>query len=158
VTIWEALILGVIQGATEFLPVSSSGHLVMGQAVLGLSVPGVFFEVAVHLATLVSVLVVYRERVARLVMGAVRREGHAWRYIGLLILATVPAAVIGVGLGDQIEALFEAPAAAGPSCGPRVGPWRAVRTRIQVSARRSSWVWPRPSLSYPASPARAQRW
>ncbi len=112
-TLWEALVLGVIQGATEFLPVSSSGHLVMGQAVLGLSVPGVFFEVAVHLATLVSVLVVYRERVARLVVGAIRREGEAWRYIGLLLLATLPAAVIGVGLGDQVEALFEAPAVAG---------------------------------------------
>ena len=57
---WESVLLGVVQGATEFLPVSSSGHLVMAQTVLGIELPGVVFEVAVHLATLLSILVVYR--------------------------------------------------------------------------------------------------
>lgn len=112
-TSWEALVLGVIQGATEFLPVSSSGHLVMGQAVLGLEVPGVVFEVAVHVATLVSVLVVYRERIGRLLDGAVRGETEAWRYLALLAVATVPAAVVGVAFEDRVAALFDNPGVVG---------------------------------------------
>jgi len=104
---WEAALLGILQGATEFLPVSSSGHLVIGQAVLGLELPGVAFEVAVHVATLLSVVVVYRDRLLGLALGAAKREGAAWRYIGLLALATVPAAVVGVALRSVIEGLFE---------------------------------------------------
>lgn len=105
--LWEAFVLGLVQGATEFLPVSSSGHLVMGQAILGIQVTGVTFEVAVHVATLVSILLVYRKRVAELARGALRGEAPAWRYLGLLVLATVPAAAIGLGFGDALEALFE---------------------------------------------------
>ncbi len=112
-SLFEALFLGFVQGATEFLPVSSSGHLVMGQTLLGIRLPGVTFEVAVHMATLLSVLVVYRERVGRLVVGALTRDGEAWRYIGLLALATLPAAAVGVGLGGVVESFFEAPAVAG---------------------------------------------
>lgn len=109
----EALILGFIQGATEFLPVSSSGHLVMGQAFMDIRLPGVAFEIAVHVATLASVLLVYRKRVRDLVVGLLKREGKAWRYGGLLVLATIPAAVVGVGLGDFIEGLFDSPVVAG---------------------------------------------
>ena len=104
---WEAALLGILQGATEFLPVSSSGHLVIGQAVLGIELPGVAFEVAVHVATLLSVVVVYRDRLLELALGAAKREGAAWRYIGLLALATVPAAVVGVALRSVIEGLFD---------------------------------------------------
>lgn len=110
---WEAVVLGVLQGATEFLPVSSSGHLVMGQTLLGISIPGALFEVAVHVATLISVLVVYRGRVWTLVTGAVARDVGAWRYLGLLALATVPAAVVGLGFGDAVEPLFDMPAVTG---------------------------------------------
>ena len=110
---FEAIVLGILQGATEFLPVSSSGHLVMAQEVLDLHVPGVLFEVSVHLATLASVLVVYRARIAGLLRGAAHSERAAWGYIGLLALATLPAAVVGVGFGDRVEALFENPIAPG---------------------------------------------
>jgi undecaprenyl-diphosphatase len=109
VSFWEALILGVVQGATEFLPVSSSGHLVIGQALLGVELPGIFFEVAVHVATLLSVLLVYRQRVAELFLGALRRDRAALRYLGLLVLASVPAGVVGVFFKDLVEALFENP-------------------------------------------------
>lgn len=112
-TPFEGLLLGIIQGLTEFLPVSSSGHLVMGQELLGISLPGVWFEIAVHVATLVSVLVVYRARVTTLAVGAVRGERSAWRYVGLLLLATVPAAIVGIFLGDVVEGLFEAPVVTG---------------------------------------------
>jgi len=110
---WEAGLLGAIQGATEFLPVSSSGHLVMGQALLGIELPGVLFEVTVHLATLLSIVVAYRGRVAGLASGIVRAEGHAWRYLGLLVLATIPAALVGLLWRDRVEALFESPLTVG---------------------------------------------
>ena len=110
---WEAFLLGGLQGATEFLPVSSSGHLVMGQAVLGIAVPGVVFEVMLHVATLVSVLVVYRGRLGKLVRGTLRRDVEAWRYLGLLALATVPAGAAGILLGDAVESLFDIPGVTG---------------------------------------------
>lgn len=109
----EAILLGIVQGATEFLPVSSSGHLVVAQRLLGLDLPGVAFEVAVHLGTLVSIFWVYRARISSLAEGAVRRTRSAWREIGLLIVATIPAALIGVGAGDVIERVFDTPAWAG---------------------------------------------
>jgi len=106
-TVWESLILGITQGATEFLPVSSSGHLVIGQTLLGIQLPGVWFEVAVHLATLVSVLVVYRARVVSLTIGAARGEATAWRYVGLLVLASIPAAAVGIFFEREVSALFD---------------------------------------------------
>ena len=112
-SLWEALVLGFVQGATEFLPVSSSGHLVMAQAVLAIEIPGVAFEVAVHVATLVSILLVYRTRVAELLRGAVARDPEAYRYMGLVVVATIPAGLLGVFAKDRIEALFENPYAPG---------------------------------------------
>lgn len=110
-TVWEAIILGVVQGLTEFFPVSSSGHLVMTEELLGLSLPGVSFDVALHVATLLSVIVVYRERLLGFVRGVGDRE--TWRYIGMLVLATIPAAVVGITLEDWFEARFEDPVFAG---------------------------------------------
>ena len=110
---WEAVLLGMVQGLTEFLPVSSSGHLVVGQALLGIELPGVGFEVAVHFATLVSVLVVYRRRVGALMYGAVRLDATTWRYLTLIVLANIPAAAVYFLMGDVVEAAFETPAAAG---------------------------------------------
>ncbi len=108
----DALILGVLQGLTEFFPVSSSGHLVLGKAVLGLDIPGIFFEVAVHMATLLSVLIVYRQRIWRLGLGMLGRPGgdkQAWRYVLKLLLASVPAGFIGIMFKDWCEARFEEP-------------------------------------------------
>lgn len=104
-----ALVLGVVQGATEFLPVSSSGHLVVVQEVLGLHVQGIVFEVVVHAATLLSILVVYRSRVADLARGVVTGQGGARRYVALLALATLPAALVGLFFKDAVEALFDDP-------------------------------------------------
>lgn len=112
-SVLEAMFLGFIQGATEFLPVSSSGHLVMAQAVLAIDVPGVLFEVAVHVATLVSVLFVYRTRVTGLTKGALTGDVDAYRYLGLVAVATVPVGLVGVFARDRIEALFEIPYAPG---------------------------------------------
>lgn len=112
-SLWEAIVLGIVQGATEFLPVSSSGHLVVTQELLHVEVPGILFEVAVHLATLVSILLVYRERVSALILGCARGEQASWRYAGLLVLATIPAAVLGLFFEDAISAFFDDPAVVG---------------------------------------------
>lgn len=112
-TWYEGVLLGFLQGATEFLPVSSSGHLVMGQELLGLQVPGMAFEVALHVATLLSVLLVYRARIGTLLAGVARRDREQLRYAGLLVLASVPAAIAGVGFGDFFARLFDSAAVAG---------------------------------------------
>ena len=106
---FDAIILGIVQGLTEFLPVSSSGHLVMTQTFLGVPAPGVFLEVALHVATLLSVMVVYRAKLGQLVVGAIGRDQESLRYIGLLVLATIPVAIIGLLFKDQIEAAFDTP-------------------------------------------------
>lgn len=104
----EAIVLGLVQGFTEFLPVSSSGHLVIAQTLLDAPMPGVFVEVALHLATLLSVLIVYHQRVVSLTRGAVRGDRESWHYIGLLLLASVPAGIVGVFFQDQVVRAFDA--------------------------------------------------
>ena len=86
----EALLLGLVQGLTEFLPVSSSGHLVILQAWLGVAQEGIAFEVAVHLATLGSVLLYYRRRLFELIRGVLARRPEALHYVAKLGLATLP--------------------------------------------------------------------
>ncbi len=110
---WEALILGMIQGLTEFFPVSSSGHLVMGSHALGLRLPGIVFEVAVHVATLASVLIVYRQRIRSLLLGLLGRpdgDENSLSYAVRLVLASLPAALVGFLFKDWFEALFDDPA------------------------------------------------
>lgn len=75
---FDAAVLGLVQGVTEFLPVSSSGHLVIAQEALGLRGGGVLFEVLVHVGTLVSVVWVYRGALAELLLGAARGDREAW--------------------------------------------------------------------------------
>lgn len=106
---FEALVLGIVQGLTEFLPVSSSGHLVLGQALFGIELPGVVFEVNVHVATLCAVCWVYRGRLAALVRGVCSGDRRSIGDVGLLATATLPAAAVGVGLRSALEPTFERP-------------------------------------------------
>ncbi len=108
-----AALLGLIQGLTEFLPVSSSGHLVIGAELLGEISEGILFEIAVHVGTLVAILLFYRERIGQLVLGVLRRETWALRYAAKLGVATLPAVVVGLTLKDAIEALFAEPRVVG---------------------------------------------
>jgi len=108
VNLWQGLVLGLVQGLTEFLPVSSSGHLVLVEALTGVKLPGVFVEVALHVATLGSVLVVYGGRLWSIARGVIQGRREDLRYAGLLIAATVPAGVAGVLFHRQIEARFHA--------------------------------------------------
>lgn len=106
-TWWEGVVLGVVQGITEFLPVSSSGHLVLVGEILDVETPGVLVEVVLHVATLLAVVVVYRVRMGLLIQGVLRKDRDAWRYLGLLLLASVPAAIVGLMFEDFFEKAFD---------------------------------------------------
>lgn len=101
-SVWEAIVLGLLQGLTEFLPVSSSAHLVIGHTLFGLS-EDLTFDVMLHAATLVAILVYFRRRLVRLV------RTLDVRYVGKLCLATVPVAGVGIAFHDAVEAAFGTP-------------------------------------------------
>ncbi len=103
----DAFVLGLVQGLTEFLPVSSSGHLVIVQELLGAGQEGLVFEVAVHVATLASVLIFYRRRVRALVCESLALRPQALRYVAKLGLATLPAVFAYLVVGRWLEAQFE---------------------------------------------------
>ncbi len=94
------LLLAVLQGVAEFLPISSSGHLVLGRSFLGLKEVGLAFDVALHVGTLVAVLVAYRVDVIALLRGLLRRE---WRLPIWLAVASIPAALLGICADDLFE-------------------------------------------------------
>ena len=106
-TWWQGLVLGLVQGLTEFLPISSSGHLVVAEAAFGLTTPGVLLEVVLHVATLLAVVVVYWSRLTELLIGVVKGHRSAWRYVGLLLVGSIPAGLVGFLLADLIEHAFE---------------------------------------------------
>jgi undecaprenyl-diphosphatase len=136
----QALFLGVVQGLTEFLPVSSSGHLVIFETLLGVKQKGVLFEVAVHVATLASVLIVYRRRVGWLIAGVLMRRPEAWRYAGKLVLATVPAVLAVLAVGDFFEEQFQSPRVVG-FCLLATGCilWTTRHTLSRATAPEPSW-------------------
>jgi len=122
-----AFLLGVLQGVTEFLPISSSGHLVLGEALLGVQKHGITFEVAVHLATAGAVVLAYRRRI-RSMLGALNllvkprlwpshrasdEAGRAMRenflLVCYLVVGSVPAAIVGLLFKDAVESAFASP-------------------------------------------------
>lgn len=104
---WEGLFLGLVQGLTEFLPISSSGHLVLAEEVVGFHPPGLYVEVALHVATLLSVFIAYWSRISGLTRGLLTRDRGAWRYAGLLVLGSVPAAFAGLFFRDYFVESFD---------------------------------------------------
>lgn len=145
-SVFEALLLGIVQGLTEFLPVSSSGHLVLGQALLGIDAPGVTFEVVVHLATLCAVLWVYRRRVGELLVGMAGGRPEAWGYAGLILLASVPAGLAGVFARPLFEDAFGRPVLAAAMLLVTGAIVYTLRSTVaaapddDVDVRRSLWV------------------
>lgn len=104
----EALILGLVQGLTEFLPVSSSGHLAIGRELLGVEASGdLVFEVTVHAATVLATIVVFRREILRLLQGLFKfKMNDETDYILKICLSMVPVFIVGVFFKDYVEALF----------------------------------------------------
>lgn len=98
-------LLGLVQGLTEFLPISSSGHLLLAQHLLGVDPPGLALEGVVHLATMAAVVIYFRGELWRLVAGALRGRAER-RYLGLLVVAALPAGGAGWLLKSQLEWAF----------------------------------------------------
>ena len=107
-TIIEAIILGIVQGLTEFLPVSSSGHIELGTVLLGVqSKDNLLFSVVVHSATALSTIVVFRQDIADLFRGLFQFQwNESVQYIAKLLVSMIPVGLIGVFYKDQIEAFF----------------------------------------------------
>lgn len=106
----EALILGLVQGLTEFLPVSSSGHLMIGQRLLGTQLEGgedLLFVVLVHAATVLATIVVFRRQIGGLLKDLFRFQyNEGTDYILKIGLSMVPVMIVGLFFKDQVEALF----------------------------------------------------
>jgi len=108
-TWFEALILGIIQGLTEYLPVSSSGHLAIGQALFGMSdgADNLMFTVAVHVATVLSTIVILWSEIDWIVRGLFKCELNAeTKYALNIVVSMIPVGIVGLFFKDQVEAIF----------------------------------------------------
>ncbi|MFH1539019.1 MAG: undecaprenyl-diphosphate phosphatase [bacterium] len=122
----SALMLGALQGLTEFLPVSSSGHLVLAQHFLKVREAGLFYDVMLHVGTLLATVWVFRRDIGALLRSLIGNPagdgpewlatgtatgtgGSGWKYVAFIIVGTIPAALVGGLFEDQIENLFHAP-------------------------------------------------
>lgn len=121
-TLTQAVVLGAIQGLTEFLPISSSGHLVISQHLFGLTEPGIAFDISVHLGTLLAVLIFFRHEVRGIIAAALTggwrvstggvsftqlfAGDQCFRMAVLIVIGSVPTAILGLGLNAISERLF----------------------------------------------------
>ncbi len=101
-TIIQAIILGIIEGITEFLPISSTGHMIIASSIMGIASDEFvkFFEVAIQLGAIVSVIILYWKRFFPL---------NKWNFYFKLIVAVIPALVLGFLFGDKIDELLQSP-------------------------------------------------
>jgi undecaprenyl-diphosphatase len=114
---FRALVLGAVQGLTEFVPVSSSAHLVLVPYMLGWPIPGLAFDVAVHLGTALALIVYFFRELVDIVAGASRaltgrgseRDREMGRLAVVLTVGSIPAAVVGILFSDYFEKLFQQP-------------------------------------------------
>ena len=106
---WEALILGIVQGLTEFLPVSSSGHLEIGQALLGSAgEENLTFAIVVHTATVLSTIAILWKEIARLFRGTFTtlKWNEDKNYVAMILVSMIPVFVVGMFFKEQVESFF----------------------------------------------------
>jgi undecaprenyl-diphosphatase len=105
----EALVLGLIQGLTEFLPVSSSGHLEIANSLFGVKpAESFYFTIAVHGATVLSTLIVFWQEILKLIRGAFQfRMNEELSYTGKIFISMIPVGLVGVFLQDFVEGMFQ---------------------------------------------------
>ena len=104
---FQAVVLGLIQGLTEFLPVSSSGHLTIFKAIFGIEADNLSFEVAVHAATVLSTIVAFRKEIWDIICGVFKfRYNSQTQYFLKICVSMIPVAVVGFFFKDRVEAVF----------------------------------------------------
>ena len=106
-TVLQAIVLGAVQGLTEFIPISSSGHLVVVPEALGWGPPDLSFDVLLHSASLIALVVYFRAELARVARSLIRPNGDGRRLLWLLAIGTVPSAAAGLLFGDFFEDAFK---------------------------------------------------
>ena len=104
---FETTILAILQGIAEFLPISSSGHLVLGKALLGVDEPGIRLDVFLHVGTLFAIAAFYWKVIWRIL-----RE-YDWKYVAKIVVSAIPAGIVGILFKDQLEEFFSSPHAVG---------------------------------------------
>ncbi|WP_431110745.1 undecaprenyl-diphosphate phosphatase [Winogradskyella poriferorum] len=106
----DAIILGIVQGLTEFLPVSSSGHLELGKAILGdnsLPKESLLFTVVLHFATALSTIVIFRKDILDIIKGILKFEWNEdLQFLSKIVISMIPAVIVGLLFEEQLEALF----------------------------------------------------
>ena len=103
----QALILGIVQGLTEFLPISSSGHLAIFQKITGFEGENLTFAIAVHAATVLSIVTVFGKEIWKLLQGLFKiRWNDETQYISKLLLSMIPVGIVGFCFKHQVEAIF----------------------------------------------------
>ena len=106
-SVLEAILLGLVQGLTEFLPVSSSGHLTIGKEILGIETENLTFEVVVHAATVLSTIVAFRKDILSLIMGLFKfKLNEETDYVIKICISMIPVFIIGIFFKDYVEAIF----------------------------------------------------
>jgi undecaprenyl-diphosphatase len=110
IMIWKTVLIGIVEGLTEFLPVSSTGHIILAEQILHFEgPPGKVFEIVIQLGAILAICVLYRLKIMATVTGVLRREPVATRFATAVIVAFLPAVVIGVALHKYIKALLDKP-------------------------------------------------
>lgn len=102
----EATVLGLLQGITEFLPISSSGHLVLFQYLFGVEEPELFFTVVLHVATMAATVIFFRKDLKEIAGGAMRREECGLSYVKQIVIASIPTMVIGLIVANRFTYIF----------------------------------------------------
>jgi undecaprenyl-diphosphatase len=106
-SVFEAVLLGAVQGLTEFVPISSSGHLVLVPEALGWPHPGLAFDVMLHTASLLALLIYFSGDLFDLARGVLAGDEEQRRLLWLLVIGTIPAGLAGLALADYFERSFE---------------------------------------------------
>ena len=104
---WLVIILGIVEGLTEYLPVSSTGHLILATELLGYDADKwALFNIAIQPGAILAIVVLYWRTFLDVIIGMFRKEPSAWRFIRNLAVAFVPAVILGLAIGDSIELLL----------------------------------------------------
>lgn len=141
--IFEAVILGIIQGLTEFLPVSSSGHLEIAKYILqdeSIQSKSLLFTVLLHFGTAISTIVVFWKDILEIVKGLFSRDSESVSFTGKIIISMIPAAIVGVLFDDLIESLFNNQIMLVATMLIVTGVLLFVADRAKVTNKQVSWI------------------